>query len=65
MFVAYLVEGHFGGAESVNCGRSQRQDIDIHLALVTDRPWTLNLTNPWADRMRQRYGGNQPSPSSD
>ena len=45
VFVAYLLEGHFGGAESVNCGRSQRQDIDIHLALVTDRPWTLNLTN--------------------
>jgi hypothetical protein len=45
VFVAYLLEGHFGGAESVNCGRSQRQDVDIHLALVTERPWTLNLTN--------------------
>jgi hypothetical protein len=45
VFVAYLLEGHFGGAESVNCGRSQRQDVDIHLALVTERPWTLKLTN--------------------
>ena len=45
VFVVYLLEGHFGGAESVNCGRSQRQDIDIHLALVTERPSTLKLTN--------------------
>lgn len=44
-FVAYILEGHFGGAESVNCGESKRQNIDIHLALVTDRPRTLNLTN--------------------
>ena len=45
VFVAYLLEGHYGGAESINCGRSQRQEIDIHLALVTERPWTLKLTN--------------------
>ena len=32
MFVAYLFEGHFGGAESVNCGSSQRQVVEIHLA---------------------------------
>ena len=41
----YLLEGNFGGVESVNCGRSQQQDIDIHLALVKDRPWTLDLKN--------------------
>jgi hypothetical protein len=44
-FAAYLLEGHFGGAESVNCGRSLQQDVDIHLALVTQRPWTLDLKN--------------------
>src|SRR4029453_15045504 len=44
-FAVYLLEGHFGGVESVNCGRSERQDIDIHLALVKDRPWTLDLKN--------------------
>jgi hypothetical protein len=39
-FIACLLEGHVGGAESINCGRSQRQDVDIHLALVSERPWT-------------------------
>jgi hypothetical protein len=44
-FVAYILEGHFGGKESVNCGESKRQNIDIHLALVTVRPSTLDLAN--------------------
>lgn len=43
--VAYILEGHFGGAESVNCDQTTRQNVDIHLALVTDRPSTLDLTN--------------------
>ena len=41
----YLLENHFGGSESVNCGRTKRQDIDIHLVLVKDRPWILDLKN--------------------
>ena len=44
-FVGYILEGHFGGAESVNCDLNQRQNVDIHLALVTVRPSTLDLTN--------------------
>jgi hypothetical protein len=44
-FVAYILEGHFGGAESVNCNETTRRNIDIHLALVTQRPWTLPLAN--------------------
>ena len=64
VFVAYLLEGHFGGAESVNCGRSQRQDIDIHLALVTDTSLDAEPHKSRARRMRQRYGRNQPSPST-
>ena len=44
-FVAYILEGHFGGKESVNCNDTKRQNIDIHLALVTVRPSTLDLTN--------------------
>jgi hypothetical protein len=44
-FVGYILEGHFGGTESVNCDLSTRQNVDIHLALVTVRPSTLDLTN--------------------
>ena len=44
-FVGYILEGHFGGAESVNCDLNRRQSVDIHLALVTVRPSTLDLTN--------------------
>jgi hypothetical protein len=33
-FAAFILEGHFGGGESVNCGRTKRADVDIHLALV-------------------------------
>ena len=45
VFVAFLLEGHFGGGESVNCGRTKRADVDIHLALVTQKPSTLDLKN--------------------
>jgi hypothetical protein len=41
--VAYILEGRLGGIESVNCGRTKRGDIDIHLALVTTAPTLLNL----------------------
>lgn len=44
-FVAYILEGHFGGGESANCEETVRQNVDIHLALVTERPSTLDLTN--------------------
>jgi hypothetical protein len=44
-FAAYILEGHFGGGESVNCGRTKRADVDIHLALVTVKPTTLDLKN--------------------
>ena len=45
VFVGFLLEGHFGGAESVNCGLTKRADIDVHLALVTQKPSTLDLKN--------------------
>jgi hypothetical protein len=44
-FVAYILESHFGGAESVNCNETTRRNIEFHLALVTQRPWTLPLSN--------------------
>ena len=44
-FVAFILEGHFGGAESVNCDLTTRQNVDVHLALVTNKPSTLDLTN--------------------
>jgi hypothetical protein len=45
MSVAYLLEGHFGGDETVNCHATDRQDVDIHLALVTQKPSTMDLTD--------------------
>ncbi len=45
-FVGFILEGHFGGSESVNCARTRRSDIDIHLELVTVTPATLDLTTP-------------------
>jgi hypothetical protein len=45
-FVAFILEGHYGGKEMVNCEDSHRPSIDIHLALVTDRPTSLDLTSP-------------------
>lgn len=44
-FVAYILEAHFGSKETVNCKQTHRPDLDIHIALVTDRPSTLDLTD--------------------
>jgi hypothetical protein len=44
-FVGYILEGHFGGGESVNCGDTKRRNVDIHLALTTEKPTTLDLSN--------------------
>lgn len=43
VFVAYILEGHFAGAESVNCDLSGQAAKDIHLILVTQNPKTANL----------------------
>ena len=43
--LANILEGHFGGGESVNCSLTERQNVDIYLVLVTVRPSTLDLTN--------------------
>lgn len=45
VFVGYILESHFGGSESANCDQTTRQNVDIHLALVTQKPSTLSLTN--------------------
>jgi hypothetical protein len=44
-FVGFILEGHFGGSESVNCNATTRQNLDIHLALVTVKPSTMDLAN--------------------
>jgi len=44
-FRAFLLEGHFGGSETVNCGNTKRQSVDIHLAFVEAKPTTLNLAD--------------------
>jgi hypothetical protein len=43
--VGFILEGHFGGSESVNCDLTTRQNVDIHLALVDRKPSTLDLNN--------------------
>jgi hypothetical protein len=44
-FVGFILEGDFGGPESLNCKATTRQHLDIHLALVAENPSTLDLTN--------------------
>jgi hypothetical protein len=43
VFVAYILEGHFANAESVNCDLSGQATKDVHLILVTQNPKNANL----------------------
>ena len=49
-YVGFLLEGHFTGAEGVNCGLKTQVNYDIHMAFVEQKP-PLNPTDAQAEAL--------------
>ena len=52
-YVGFLVEGHFSGEEGVNCGRTNQENYDIHLAFSNTKP-SLTITKAQGEALECR-----------